>query len=232
MTWAMYKGLYAACEHADEDESIRVLVLRGAGERAFVAGTDITQFRSLSTADDFLNYEHSINRYMSRLEGVRKPTIAAVRGACVGGGALIASACDIRIATPEVRFGVPVARTLGNILSTWGFNHLVSLIGPARTKDLLLTSRFIEADEGKAIGLFREIVPSDDLEPRAGELAAQIAGYAPLTLRAAKEAVRRIVERASPPEFDDLVLSCYLSEDFREGVNAFVEKRPARWTGR
>jgi enoyl-CoA hydratase len=231
MTWAMYQGLYATCEHVDADDSVRVLVLRGSGERAFVAGTDITQFRSLSTAEDFLNYEHTINRNMSRLEAVQKPTIAVLRGACVGGGALIATACDIRVASPDVRFGVPVARTLGNVLSTWGFTRLVAMLGPARTKEIILTARLVEAEEGKSIGLFSEIVPAEGLEARAVELASKIAGYAPLTLRASKEAVRRVVERASPSEFDDLVLSCYLSQDFREGVEAFVAKRSPQWSG-
>src|SRR5262249_48894288 len=143
----------------------------------------------LSTAEDFLNYEHNINRNMSRLESVQKPTIAVLRGATVGGGALIATACDIRIASPEVRFGVPVARPLGNVLSTWGSPRLVAMIGPARTREMILTARLIEADEGKSIGLFSEIVPADGLEARAVELATKIAGHAPLTLRASKEAV-------------------------------------------
>src|SRR5262249_51992750 len=155
-----------------------------------------------------------------------------IRGYCVGGGALIASSCDLRIATPEVRFGVPVARTLGNVISGYGFARLVSLLGPARTKDILFTSRFIEATEGSTIGLFSEIVDAERLEERTLELAGQIAERAPLTLQAAKEAVRRLMDNASAEEFDDLILMCYMSADFKEGVAAFLDKRKPQWTGR
>lgn len=232
MTWAMYQGLYEACEHVDADDRVRVFVLRGAGERAFVAGTDISQFRAFSTAEDALTYEHNLNRYMSRLESVRKPTIAMIRGYCVGGGALISSVCDLRIASPDVRFGIPVARTLGNIVSGHAFARLIALIGPMRTKEILFTARLIGAEEGSAIGLFNEIVEADRIEERTLELASTISGHAPLTLRATKEAVRRILEHGRAEEFDDLILLCYLSADFKEGVAAFLDKRTAQWTGR
>ena len=232
MTWAMYQGLHDACEHVDADERVRVFVLRGAGDEAFVAGTDISQFQAFSTAEDALAYERNLNRIFSRLEAVQKPTIAMIRGYCAGGGALIATMCDLRIASPDVRFGIPVARTLGNTVSSFGFARLVALLGPARTKEILFTARFIQAPEGAAIGLFNEIVDADRLEDRALELATLIAGHAPLTLRATKEAVRRILEHARPEEFDDLILQCYLSADFKEGVAAFLGKRVPRWTGR
>lgn len=232
MTWAMYQGLHDACEHVDADERVRVLVLRGAGDKAFVAGTDISQFTAFSSADDVLRYERMVSRTLGRLESMQKPTIAMIRGFCVGGGALISSACDLRIATPDAQFGVPVARTLGNIVSTHGFALMVGLIGPARTKELLFTARLADAAEGKAIGLFNEIVEADQLEGRTLELAEGMAQLAPLTLRAAKETVRRIMERTRPEDFDDLILSCYMSQDFKEGVAAFLEKRPPRWTGR
>jgi len=232
MTWAMYLGLHDACDHVDGDERVRVFVLRGAGDKAFVAGTDISQFQSFSSAEDVLGYERMVSRTLGRLEAVQKPTIAMIRGFCVGGGALIASACDLRLATPDAQFGVPVARTLGNIVSTHGFALLVALIGPARTKELLFTARLADAAEAKAIGLFNEIVEPGHLEDRTLELATQMAELAPLTLRATKETVRRILEHSRPEDFDDLILSCYMSEDFKEGVAAFLEKRPPRWTGR
>jgi hypothetical protein len=128
MTWAMYDGLYAACERVDADETVRAFVLRGAGDRAFVAGTDISQFQAFQTAEDALHYERSVNRYVSRLEAVRKPTIAMIRGYCVGGGAAIATACDLRIAGCDAKFGVPIARTLGNTLSAQNLARLVALI--------------------------------------------------------------------------------------------------------
>ena len=148
LTWVMYEGLQAACEHVDADDRVRVLVLRGAGDKAFVAGTDISQFTAFSSAEDVLGYERMVSRTLSRLESLQKPAIAMIRGFCVGGGALIASACDLRIATPDTQFGVPVARTLGNIVSAHGFALLVALIGPARTKELLFTARLADAEEG------------------------------------------------------------------------------------
>ncbi len=232
MTFAMYEGLYTACEHVDADDRVRVFVLRGAGNKAFVAGTDISQFQAFSTAADALGYEQKINRYLGRLEAVRKPTIAAIRGYCVGGGAVIALACDLRLASADARFGVPVARTLGNTLATQNVGRMVALLGDGLTKELLFTARLLEADEGKAVGLYNEVVPAERLEARTLELAEQIAANAPLTLRSIKEAVRRIREQGRLESADDLVLMCYLSEDFKEGVSAFLEKRPPRWQGR
>ena len=232
MTWAMYEGLYQACERADTDDAIAVLVLRGAGELAFVSGTDISQFTAFTTPEHALNYETNQNRHIGRVEAVRKPTIAMLRGYCTGGGAAIAAVCDFRIAAPDVRYGIPIARTLGNTLSLRNIARLVALLGPARTKDLLMTGRFIEAEEGKAIGLFNEVVNAERLEARTHELAELLASNAPLTLRSVKEAVRRVLERVAPEEANDLVLMAYMSDDFREGVAAFLEKRPPRWKGR
>jgi enoyl-CoA hydratase/carnithine racemase len=232
LTWAMYDGLYAACEHVDGDDRVRVLVLRGAGDKAFVAGTDISQFRTFETAEDALEYERSGSRYSERLERVTRPTLAVLRGYCVGGGASLAMACDLRLAAPDVKFGVPIARTLGNTLSMSALGRLVSLVGPARAKEILFTARFIEAEEGKSAGLFTEIVPVERLESRAAELAELIAGHAPLTIRSLKESIRRLVAHRQPEEVEELILMCYLSQDFKEGVSAFLEKRPPRWTGR
>jgi len=232
LTWPMYEAMYDACEHVDADDRVRVLVLRGAGDKAFVSGTDISQFRAFSTPEDAIRYEENNNRYAGRLENLRKPTIAMLRGYCVGGGAAIAMACDLRLASPDVKFGVPIARTLGNTLSNHNLVRLVSLVGPARAKDILFLARFVGADEGKAVGLLNEVVEPERLEARTFELAEMIAGHAPLTIRSIKEGINRIVAGSRLEESQDLLLMCYMSDDFKEGVAAFLEKRPADWKGR
>jgi enoyl-CoA hydratase/carnithine racemase len=234
MTWAMYDGLYDACERADADPDVRVLLLRGAGDRAFVAGTDISQFTAFQTEQDALDYEARMDRVMGRLETVQKPTIALIHGYAVGGGAGIALCCDLRLATPNARFGIPTARTLGNCLSMATYARLVDTIGPARTKDLLFTARLASAEEGLAMGLYSEIVPEDQLAARGQALAEQIAAHAPLTIWATKEALRRLrqARQAAAGDGRDIVTRCYTSGDFREGVSAFLAKRTPVWRGK
>jgi enoyl-CoA hydratase/carnithine racemase len=232
MTWAMYDALERVCEHVEGDDSIRVLVLTGAGDKAFVAGTDISQFRTFDNARDALDYEARMDRVIGRLEALPRPTIAAIRGYAVGGGASIAMVCDLRICTPESRIGVPIARTLGNCLSMNNYARLVDLIGPARTKELIFTARLIEAPEAKEIGLANEVVAAEALLDRATALADQIASHAPLTIQVTKEAVRRVLVHRRAGAADDLILKAYLSQDFREGVRAFLDKRKPEWHGR
>ena len=231
MTFAMYERLADLCTEVDADPSVRALVLIGAGE-AFVAGTDISQFHDFTTERQALDYEETMDRILGGLESLRVPTIAAIRGPAVGGGAAIAAACDLRIGSPSARFGVPIARTLGNCLSTNNILRLAALIGAARVKDILFTARLLDATEMRQAGLLAEITESEEALPRrAEELARQIASYAPLTLRATKTQLRRIRERMRPEDSSDLVLLCYMSADFREGVRAFMEKRKPVWRG-
>jgi enoyl-CoA hydratase/carnithine racemase len=151
----------------------------------------------------------------------------------VGGGLAIAAACDLRVAAPSARFGVPVARTLGNCFSAANLVRLAALVGLGRVKELVLTARLIDAEEARAIGLVSEVVAGEDaLEPRVEELAAQLASYAPLTLRATKEMIDRVRARMMPDEAADLVALCYTSADFREGVTAFMQRRKPVWQGR
>jgi enoyl-CoA hydratase/carnithine racemase len=231
MTFEMYERLYERCEEVDADDGVRAMVLRGAGGKAFVAGTDIGQFRAFRSGRDGLEYEETIDRIVGRVELVRKPTMALVDGYAVGGGLAIAAACDLRVCTPEAKFGMPIARTLGNCLSMQNYARLVALIGAARVKDLVFTARTVDAEEALAIGLATEIVPAADVDERVAELCERLADHAPITLRVTKEALRRL-QCAGLPDGDDLVQEAYASEDFRRAVEAFVSKSPRPgWRG-
>jgi len=234
MTWAMYEALVEACERVDADETIRVLVLRGAGGKAFVAGTDISQFQTFTDRQDGLKYEERLDHVLDRIERVTKPTIAQVEGVAVGGGCAIALVCDLRVATPQSSFGIPIARTLGNCLSGASYSRLVELAGPAVVKDLMFTGRLIDAAEAHAIGLVNRIVAADEIAAAVDRLAHDIAANAPLTLRATKEMIRRVLEkrRLGAGADADLVELCYTSADFHEGVEAFLAKRKPQWSGR
>ena len=215
MTFAMYEQLFALCERADADDDVRVVVLRGAGGRAFVAGTDISQFLDFSSGDDGVRYEAEIDRVVGRLEAVRKPTIALVDGFAMGSGLVIAAACDLRICTPAARFGMPVARTVGNCLSMANYARLAALLGEARVKELIFTARVLEPDERLAT----EVV--DDAESRVDELCSLLASHAAVTMRVTKEALRRL---RAVPDGDDLVREAYSSEEFRARVRAFLRR--------
>jgi enoyl-CoA hydratase/carnithine racemase len=236
MTWAMYDALARACDEVekeiDEAERIRVLVLRATGE-AFIAGTDINQFTAFASGRDGIAYEERMEAVIGRLERLTIPTIAQVQGVAAGGGCIIALTCDLRVCTPAAQFGVPIARTLGNCLSAANCARLVDLIGPARTKDLLYTGRLLDAAEAQALGLVTRLAAAREIDNVVRDLAKTIAANAPVTIRAAKEAIRRVALRRRPAagEDDDLLESCYASRDFREGVDAFLSKRPPRFTG-
>jgi len=231
MTFAMYDRIAALCREATADASVKAVVLTGSGD-AFVAGTDIAQFVDFKEAAQALDYERRMDAWLGAIEDVHVPTIAALRGPVVGGGLAIAAACDLRIAAPSARFGVPVARTLGNCFSAANLVRLAALVGLGRVKELVLTARLIDAQEARAIGLVTEVVASEDaLDARVDALVEQLASFAPLTLHATKEMVRRIRARMMPDEASDLVALCYTSADFREGVAAFIGRRKPVWKG-
>lgn len=232
LTFPMYERLAALCGEIASDPAVRALVVTGAGDRAFAAGTDISQFQDFRTAEDALAYEARVDRVLTAIEECPKPTIAAIAGACTGGGAAIAAVCDLRLGTADARIGFPIAKTLGNCLSMANYARLAALIGPARVIDLVYTARLVGAEEARSIGLLSEVLPDRAaLLARAEELARTLAGHAPLTLRATKEAMRRLRSAARAVEGDDLVAMCFTSADFREGVESFLARRPPRWTG-
>src|SRR6202007_1788790 len=233
LTFAMYEQLASICESINTDQSIKALILTGAGDKAFASGTDISQFRDFKSAQDALDYEARIERVLRTLEQCPVPVIAAIAGACTGGAAGIAACCDIRIGTESTRIGFPIARTLGNCLSMSNISRLVALIGPARTKDLIFKARLVEAPEALALGLLNEVVPDvETLQRRADETAQLVASHAPITLEVTKEAVRRIRRTLSRDEGEDLILRAYMSEDFREGMDAFLNKRAPNFKGK
>jgi enoyl-CoA hydratase len=230
LTFGMYERLAEICANAGQDASLKVLILTGAGDKAFASGTDINQFRAFKTPQDAIDYETRIDRILSSLEQCRIPTIAAINGVCAGGGAGIAACCDIRIGTRTAKFGFPIARTLGNCLSMSNLGRLSALIGAARLKEIIFTARLIEAEEAVGLGLLNEVVEDGAaLARRADELARLVASHAPLTLRATKQALLRM--RPQTREDEDLILMCYQSRDFREGMDAFLGKRQPQWTG-
>ncbi len=232
MTWDMYQRLYDTCEEVDADDSIRVLVLKGTGGKAFVAGTDIGQFTEFKSAEDGLRYERNADQRMGRVARVRKPVIAQIQGFAVGGGFGIAAGADVRIATSDARFGLPMARTLGNCLSMLAYARFADLLGASRLKEMMMTARLLSAEEALAAGFVHRIVPAETIETQVRELAEQVAALAPITLRVTKEALRRIQEARPVPNGDDLIATTYGSADFHEGVRAFLDKRPPRWTGK
>jgi enoyl-CoA hydratase/carnithine racemase len=232
-TFEMYEKLAQCCDAVNADERVKVLILTGAGDKAFSSGTDISLFRNFNKPEDALAYEDFIDRVLGSLERCRVPTIAGISGACTGGGGAVAASCDLRIGTETAKFGFPIARTLGNSLSMGNLARLAALIGPARVKHMIFTARLIEAQEAHQIGLLSEVVKDRaELDARLDELASLICGLAPLTLRATKEGLRRLQAEFNREADRDLILMCYMSRDFREGMEAFLQKRTPEWQGR
>jgi enoyl-CoA hydratase/carnithine racemase len=229
MTMAMYDQLAVACGAIANDPEVRVVTFRGSG-KAFAAGTDIHEFLSFTSAEDGIAYEHRIDAIVALIEKLPVPTIAVVEGVAMGGGLLIAAACDFRVATPAARFGVPIARTLGNCLSMANTARLVAAVGPGLSRRLLLLGDAISAEEALRCGFVLELSSPENIDELVQALCTQLASNAPITMRVAKESIRRLVEAL--PEGDDLVRAVYASDDFRAGVRAFLAKQQPKWTGR
>jgi enoyl-CoA hydratase len=227
----VYDELHDLCDQIDADHEVRVVVVRGAGDKSFAAGTDIRQFLTFETREDALGYEARIGRVLRRLAGLKKPSIAMVQGDAVGGGLFLSLACDLRFAADHARFGAPVARTLGNCTAPYSFTLLASTVGMVRAREILIRARLVPAAEAKTIGMVDEVCGLADLEARVGEEAEKLTGHAPLTMAAVKEATRRVRDVFALDAAEDIILSCYLSADFKEGARAFLEKRKPNWKG-
>jgi enoyl-CoA hydratase/carnithine racemase len=229
MTWAMYDALVDACERVNADRAIRVFVIRATGG-VFCTGTDISQFRRFASRTDGLEYERRLDTALTFLESVAIPTIAQVEGIAAGAGFALALACDLRVCSPSARFGVPIARTLGNALSISNCARLIYHLGPTLTNDLLFTARLCGPEEA---GIATRIVDPGQVAPVVDELAATMAANAPLTLRALKAALGHVSGmRQSMERVTALIADCYASDDFRNAVAAFLDKKPPTFTGR
>jgi enoyl-CoA hydratase/carnithine racemase len=230
MTWAMYEELGRICEELTKRSDVRVATFRGAGGEAFVAGTDIEQFKDFEGGPDGIAYEKTIDLRIGQIERLPMPTVAIVDGWCIGGGLAISAACDFRIAVPGASFGVPIARTLGNCLSMANTARVVAAFGVARAKRMLLLADLISAQEALECGFVTEIADAATIDAAADRLCAKLEKLAPVTQRVSKEAIRRVVAE-TVPQGDDLVDACYGSQDFKIGVTAFLDKQKPVWTG-
>ena len=231
LTWQMYERLQHLFDNLNEDRSVRCLVLTGSGG-AFVAGTDISQFRAFETEQQALDYEEQGDRLMTALEMVRVPVVAAIPGPATGAGFALCGVSDLRIASPAARLGIPISRTLGNCLSIPQYTRLNALMGPARVKEMIFLAKLYNAQEALAIGLLNEVVADEEaLLPRAEEIALKLVTHAPLTMWATKESLRRINRKQRPDGGSDIIVKVYMSRDFKEGVEAFLAKRKPDWKG-
>ncbi|MEL6374926.1 MAG: enoyl-CoA hydratase [Pseudomonadota bacterium] len=234
LTFSMYEQVAGICSSIPDDGSVHALVLHGAGGKAFAAGTDISLFRDFTTPEQGIAYEEAADRNMSAIEACPVPTIAAINGACTGGGAGIAACCDLRYTSADLKFGFPIARTLGNCLSAATLARLKTLMGEARVKDLIITSRLMRGDEALRVGLVSEVFETgEDCLTHAMSLARDLKGHAPLTMRVTKTLLHALRDQA-PGDVDDeaMIAQIYTSADFKEGMDAFLTKRKPQWRGR
>ena len=230
----MWQAIGDILEHFSNNDAVRVVIMRGAGGKAFVSGADISEFDShRANAEQRQSYGKIAGRASRWLAELPKPLIALIEGYCIGGGLATALAADIRFATPNSRFGIPAAK-LGLGYEFEGLAKLARLVGPSRARDIMFSARFMEADEAHGMGLINFIEPSDNIEAACLAYAERIVGNAPLTIKATKAALNTW-EAGSEPEavntVRDMVDACFNSEDYKEGRSAFAAKRPPKFQG-
>ncbi len=228
LTWPMYKELNKICGSLANNPDIRVVIFRGAGDKAFVSGSDIQQFVDLQKDEA---YEVAVDHIFASLQELPMPTIALIEGLAVGSGLLMATACDFRISTSEARFGIPVAKTLGNCLSPSNLSWIAAHLGIPIVKKMLLTAELIKAPALLESGFLYQTVEPAEIESATDALAEKLAALAPVTQKASKLTLARLLQ-SKPPDCTDLMRETYNSKDFREGVNAFLEGRPPKWVGK
>ncbi len=228
LTWPMYEELKQICDSLAKNVDIRVVIFRGVGDKAFVSGSDIQQFVDLKENEA---YEVAVDHIFTSLQQLPMPTIAMIEGLAVGSGLLMATACDFRISTPEARFGIPVAKTLGNCLSPSNLSWLATHLGVPTVKKMLLTAELIKAPELLESGFLYQTIDASEIDAATTALAEKLASLAPITQKASKLALARLLQ-SNLPDCTDLMRETYNSKDFREGVNAFLEGRPPQWIGK
>jgi enoyl-CoA hydratase/carnithine racemase len=234
LTAAMWKALPEALAAAEREDEVRVIVLRGAGTRAFSAGADISEFETARAGAAAAAYDALNDAAFKALSQCAKPTIAMIHGFCLGGGLGLALCTDMRLADDKAEFAIPAAKLGLGYNARW-VRPLLAAMSPSRAKEMIFTGRRFKVAEAAAMGLVNEVVPAAELEARTRALASEIAANAPLTVRAAKQVIDELVRHPETPDMaalDAAVAACFTSEDSAEGRRAFLEKRKPRFQGR
>ena len=230
MTVGMYQRLQSICLELAQNSSVRVAIFRGAGGRSFVSGSDIAQFARFQDGQDGVRYEQGIDDYLSPLATLPIPTIAVIDGMAVGGGLAIASCCDFRISTPDAKFGVPIAKTLGNCLSASNVSWLVAHLNINIVKRMLLLAEMISATELLKQGYLLACYEQEQLAQEADNLAERLGKLAPITQKSSKLVLARLIKNQLP-DCHDLISETYGSKDFKNGVASFLQGQPPLWIG-